>query len=163
MTAMFARLQEVFAKSRSFVAYVLIGFTGLTIDVCVLILIVRVLHVNQYSANFISMSAGIINNFLLNAFFNFKKTDKLLRRFATFYTVGLVGMAVGDAFLWVFNGAFREFFGIILLSISPIIAKYQLELVKGVSIIFIAIMQYFLNKCFSFREITPNNSLLVSN
>jgi len=109
------------------------------------------------------MSAGIINNFLLNAFFNFKKTDKLLRRFATFYTVGLVGMAVGDAFLWVFNGAFREFFGIILLSISPIIAKYQLELVKGVSIIFIAIMQYFLNKRFSFREITPNNSLLVSN
>ena len=65
---------------------------------------VRIFHLNEFIANPIAMSVGIINNFFINAFVNFKKTDRLLIRFFSFYSVGIVGILVGNTFLWFFNG-----------------------------------------------------------
>lgn len=152
MQDIIARAKELIVKKRSFLLYILIGFTGLTLDLITFVIMVRVFHVNEFLANPISMSVGIINNFFINAFFNFKKTDRLMVRFFSFYTVGIVGIVVGNTFLWFFNGVIGGFVGAILLWISPFVAQYQLELVKAVSIVFIAIMQYFLNKRFSFKQ-----------
>jgi putative flippase GtrA len=84
--------------------YVVIGFSGLTLDMLSFLFMVKVLHMHELVANPIAMSVGIINNFFLNAFFNFRETDRLLSRFLTFYTVGIVGIIVGNLILWFFNG-----------------------------------------------------------
>lgn len=143
---------EFIRSKRSFILYILIGFTGLSLDMISFVFLTRYLHLNEYVANPISMSVGIINNFFINAFFNFKRTDRLLSRLSRFYSVGVVGIFVGNAFLWFFNGVIGGWIFAFLNWISPLIAQYQLELVKAASIIFIAIMQYFLNKKFSFNE-----------
>ncbi len=146
------QVKNFVVSKRSFFLYITIGFTGLTLDLISFILMVRFLHVSEYVANPISMSVGIINNFFLNAYFNFKQTDKLLARLASFYLVGLTGIVVGNVFLWLFNDVLGHSLFEILSFFSPILAKYQLELVKAASIVFIAIMQYFLNKRFSFKK-----------
>lgn len=143
--------KELLVSKKSFIKYILIGFTGLALDLLSFVFMVRVLKVNELVANPISMTVGIVNNFFWNAFINFKRTDNLFRRFATFYSVGLFGILFGNTFLWFFHTVIGRQVGAILTFISPVIAHYQLELIKAVSIVIIAIMQYFLNKRFSFK------------
>jgi putative flippase GtrA len=139
-------------EHRSFFLYICIGFTGLTLDFVTFLLLVRVLHLPELVANPISMSVGIINNFFLNAFFNFRETDRLLSRFLSFYAVGIVGILVGNFILWFFNGVIGNSVSSLLAYIWQPLSNYRLELVKGGSIIVIGVMQYFLNKYISFRK-----------
>lgn len=125
-----------FDKYRSFILYISIGFTGLAADMLTFLILVDVFKIDPLVVNPISMSVGIVNNFFLNAYFNFKKTDNLLRRLASFYVVGLFGIIVSDAFIWLFHD-------VLVLPLIP---------VKAVSIVLIAIMQYFLNRTFSFSS-----------
>ena len=152
MENLIQKLKDLIIKNRSFILYIMIGFTGLALDMISLVVMVRVLHMNDLIANTISMSVGIVNNFFLNAYFNFKKTDKLLSRFLSFYAVGLFGIGIGTAFLWFFNGVIGAQVSAILSSFAAILAQYRLEIVKAVSIVVIAIIQYFLNKKFSFKH-----------
>jgi putative flippase GtrA len=116
------------------------------------VILVRVFRVNQLIANPIGMSVGIINNFLINAHYNFKKTDRLLSRFSKFYMVGLVGVAVGNFMLWFFNGIVGANVSSVLAFVWEPLSNYRLEIVKAVSIVIIGVMQFFLNKRFSFKE-----------
>lgn len=143
--------KQLVIKRKSFIKYILIGFTGLALDLAAFVFMVRVLKINELIANPIAMTVGIVNNFFWNAYLNFKKTDNLARRFITFYSVGLFGIFVSNTFLWFFNSFIGSQVGAILNWISPFIAHYQLELIKAASIVVVAIMQYFLNKRFSFK------------
>ncbi|MCC7303928.1 GtrA family protein [bacterium] len=147
----FLRSKRLVISKKSFIKYILIGFTGLALDLLTFIFMVRVLGLNELFANPISMTVGIVNNFFWNAFLNFKRTDNLFRRFLTFYSVGLFGIFFGNTFLWFFHTVIGDYVNGILLFASPLAAHYQLELIKATSIVIIAIMQYFLNKRFSFR------------
>ncbi len=139
-------------KQKAFILYILIGFTGLALDLISFVFMIRVLKMNELIANPISMTVGIVNNFLWNAFLNFKKTDRLLSRFMSFYAVGLFGIMIGNFFLWFFNGVIGVQVGQLLGFFSGILVKFQLEIVKAVSIVVIAIIQFFLNKRFSFKS-----------
>jgi len=152
MLRLIQRLREIIVAKRSFFLYIIIGFSGLTLDMISFILMVRVLHIHELVANPISMSVGIVNNFFVNAYFNFKKTDKILARLLSFYVVGLSGILVSNLFLWLFNGVMGGFIDSILGFLWELLVQYRLELVKAASIVFIAIMQYFLNKRFSFKS-----------
>ena len=121
--------------NREVLLYALIGFSGLFLDIIVFALLAEKLGWNYQWSNWISTSAGITNNFLLNAYFNFKKKDHLLSRFGKFYLIGCAGLALTAIIL---------FLGVELLNASPL-------LVKCVVVIFVFIVQYSLNKRFSFR------------
>jgi len=149
---MFKKAVTYFGEHRSFFMYVGIGFTGLTLDMLSFLIMVKVLHVAVLVANPIAMSVGIINNFFLNAYFNFRETDRLVVRFVSFYAVGLVGILVGNAILWFFNGVIGNNVSLLLTAIWKPLSSYRLELVKGTSIIIIGVMQYFLNKYISFKK-----------
>ena len=72
--------------------YAVIGMSGVLLDTLVFILLTT-LGVLPVAATSISTLAGIVNNYFLNARFNFRTSANLvhLRRFVT---VGLVGLAV---------------------------------------------------------------------
>jgi dolichol-phosphate mannosyltransferase len=152
MNTLIQKIKAVVQERHDFLLYVSIGFTGLTLDLITFIVLVRIFHMGELIANPISMSVGIVNNFFLNAYFNFKKTDRLLSRLASFYSVGVVGIIVGDIILWLFNDVLGPHVHTVLAFFSAAVASYQLELVKAVSIVIIAVMQYFLNKRFSFKN-----------
>lgn len=144
-------IKSIFSRYRNFILYILIGFTGLTLDFITFVILTRYLGLHEQIVNPISMSVGITNNFFLNAFFNFKKTDSLFKRYISFYLVGVIGIFISAWFLWFFNDFLGNNVQAILDGALPFLRQYRIEFVKAVSIIVIAIIQFFMNKRISFN------------
>ncbi len=132
-----------------FFKYVLIGFTGLTLDFLSFILFVDVLQISEYIANPISMSIGIINNYIFNALINFKIKDGLFRRFLYFYSIGIIGIILSQLFIFLVHDII--FMKIINISFAGFLS-IELLITKALSIVFIAIIQYLLHKKFTFKQ-----------
>lgn len=128
-------IKQLIKTHETFLKYSIIGCMGVTIDFIVFTILTQYFSMFYQYANAISVSCGITNNFFFNAFFNFKKNDKLFMRFISFYTVGLIGLGISAAMLYIF---------IDILNVNEIISK--------VIIIFIVtIVQFFCNKLITFR------------
>lgn len=133
---MIARLGQLIAARRQFVFYTAIGLSGVLLDYVLFLVLTRYLGVHHQLANAISTSAGIINNFTLNAWFNFRVRDRLFRRFLGFYAVGLSGMGATALLLFLF---------VDLLRFSP-------SIVKLASLVVVLLLQYNLNRWITFRR-----------
>ncbi|MDD4920989.1 MAG: GtrA family protein [Bacteroidales bacterium] len=114
----------------------MVGVLGLTVDMGIFYLLHKVLGVNYVVSNIVSSSLAVIHNFLLNSHFTFKVKDKLLRRFLSFYLIALIGMAVSSGLLVMMIEGFR---------MDSMIAKM-------ISVLIVAMIQYFLNKKLTFRQ-----------
>lgn len=128
--------REILEKNRQFFWYSIIGFSGVTLDFLVFYFLNHELGIHHQVANLASVSIGITNNFILNAFFNFRMTDRLFTRYLKFLTVGLLGLLLSSILLYVQIDVF---------SIRPLIAKI-------VTIGFVVVIQFTLNKKFSFKQ-----------
>ncbi len=117
----------------------MIGCTGAGLDFVIYAALSYWSGLHYQIANFISVSFGILNNFFLNYFFNFKTKDRLLVRLARFYSIGMLGWVLSTFCLWIF---------IERIGINAIVAKLE-------TIVFVTIMQFCLNKFITFRK---NNS-----
>lgn len=133
---MITRAITIYNRFHHVITYGVIGLMGAALDLIVFALLVHSTSINPAIASFISVSCGIINNFLLNAFFNFKKRDNLLYRFVTFYGVGLIGAILSSLMIWLL---------IYYLRMSPISAKL-------LTIFPVVLAQYLINKNVSFRD-----------
>jgi len=123
-------------KRKDFIIYSLIGVSGATLDFITFVFMIRFFPMHYLLVNAISTTLGITNNFFLNAHYNFGVKDKLLRRFLSFFAVGLLGMGVGSLLLWLLV----DFLGMMS------------EISKLLIIIFIVVLQYNLNKRFAFAR-----------
>ena len=121
--------------SRQLVLYALICASGVLLDYALFLLLFNVAGWHEQVANAVSTTAGITNNFLLNAFFNFRKHDRILLRALRFYTVGAAGIGLTFLLLEVFSG---------WLGINA-------NLVKALSRPVVLLFQYTVNKKWSFR------------
>ncbi|PRY51931.1 putative flippase GtrA [Geodermatophilus tzadiensis] len=127
--------REAWRRYRSFVLYQLIGVSGVLLDLVLFLLLYNVLGLHEQLATVLSTSAGITNNFLLNSYLNFRVRDGMLRRFLRFYAVGLVGIGLVAVLLLVFH----TWLGV------------DANVVKVVSLPVVAVLQFLLNKRWSFR------------
>jgi putative flippase GtrA len=126
--------RELWQQYRNFVLYQLIGVSGVLLDLVLFLVLYNVLGIHEQVATAISTSAGITNNFLLNSYLNFRKRDGMLRRFARFYSVGLLGIGLVAVLLLVFH----SWLGV------------DANIVKIASMPVVAVLQFFLNKRWSF-------------
>ena len=129
-----APARELWQRYRTFVVYQLIGVSGVLLDLVLFLVLYNVVGMDAQLATVISTSAGIVNNFLLNSFLNFRMRDGMLRRFVRFYSVGLLGIGLVALLLLVFD----SWLGV------------DANIVKIASMPVVAIFQFFLNKKWSF-------------
>jgi len=123
-------------KNRNLILYGLIGITGATLDFLLYILLYKVFGVPPFAASFLSVSAGILNNFIWNIRHNFRVTGKMLSRFASFYLTGLAGAVLSSVLIIVmYNG----------LGINATIAKL-------ITIVPVVLLQFWVNKRISFSD-----------
>lgn len=125
----------LWTRYREFVLYALIGAIGAGSDFAIYTILQRSLH--YLVANSVSVLVGITLSFLLNAKFNFQVTDRLRRRFVMFFTVGMIGLLVSNLVLALC---------IDFLGLDPVFAK-------AVTLGIVLLLQYSLNKRFSFRAL----------
>lgn len=84
----------------------------------------------------IGSALAIINNFMLNSYFTFKVTDKKLKRFASFAGIASIGLVIGTFLITIFIG---------VIGMDEMLAKI-------VATIIVAMMQFIVNKLFTFKQ-----------
>lgn len=115
--------------------YGVIGsFTSL-LDFCIFTVLTSFVGIYYMAANCISVLAGITTSFLLNRSINFKVKDHYKRRFVVFLCVGLCGLVLSNAILYL---------GIDKMHCDETIVKLA-------SIVLVVGFQFLLNKFVTFK------------
>lgn len=131
------RIRQLYLKYRNFVLYGIIGGTCAGLDFIVYTILCY-FGCNHLISNIISTNCGIFCSFLLNSYVNFKVSDKLLRRFLSFYTIGLLGLALSEGMLYLM---------VDMGGVNKIIAKL-------ITVFVVALVQFFMNKFITFKRKT---------
>lgn len=123
------------ALLRELFLYGIIGGSTAALDV-LLFKVFRVVGIPLLLANFLSVSIAVGSSFILNAKYNFRKTDNLHKRAAKFFAIGYFGWFVQTIILWL---------GVDSLGIEELYVKIFAVFVA-------AAIQYLLNKFLTFRD-----------
>jgi len=126
-------IKRLFQKYRNLILYGLIGGTCAMLDFIVYSGLCNIIPF--LVANVISTHCGIFCSFFLNRKYNFKVEDNMLRRFFSFYAVGLLGLAISEGLLSLLVNGF---------SIEKLVAK-------AITIFVVALLQFILNKFITFK------------
>lgn len=124
------------------IRYGVFGGMSALLDFLTFAFLFNVLHINPLVATAISTSLGIANSFILNARYNFRVHDKLLKRFALFYFVGLAGLL----------------FSVVIIYVLHARIGIDANLAKIISIPIVVLIQYALNSRYSLGE-NPDKEL----
>lgn len=130
------RILPLYHRFEHLIKYCLIGVTGVTLDFICFALLVKFTPLHYQLASIISVSAGIINNFIWNLLFNFKTYNHLVLRFLSFYAVGTIGIGITALLLYLFIEQF---------SMNTIVSKLLV-------IFIVTAVQFSLNKWITFRS-----------
>jgi putative flippase GtrA len=122
-------------KYQQLLLYGIIGGISAGLD---FIIYTALCHLSIYFliANIISIHCGIFCSFILNKQYNFKIKDKPIIRFFSFYVVGLSGLGISTLMLYCM---------IIMAEWNEIISKLS-------TIIFVALIQFTINKLITFKK-----------
>ncbi|MCX6307640.1 MAG: GtrA family protein [Bacteroidia bacterium] len=123
----------------SFFKYALVGVVGLVVDMGLFYVFYEMLHINYILSNIMSSSLAVVNNFILNSIFTFKVKDKLFYRFLSFFSIALAGMALSSGMLALMIDG---------MHLNSMVAK-------AISVLFVALIQYYVNKKLTFSERRP--------
>ena len=118
------------------IKYCIIGCSGAGLDFLLYSLLVLLTPWHYQWINLLSTSCGILNNFFLNALLNFKTKDHLLLRLCSFYAVGLIGIGITAALLYLLIECF---------SVNAVIAKI-------ITIFVVTAVQFILNRFVTFKQ-----------
>ncbi|MFR9165346.1 MAG: GtrA family protein [Dysgonomonas sp.] len=138
---------------RQLVKYGIVGVIGLAVDWLFFFLFRDALGINYWVAHIMSSTLAILNNFLLNSYFTFKTTDKLIKRGVSFFGIAAVGLVVSSILLPLgvrfIDAHFSDW--VSMLSTRNYDKAVQ-DLSKLSVTIIIAFLQFFANKFFTFKN-----------
>lgn len=115
--------------------YALFGCVAAGSDLVLFTLLTQTGLLGIRPANAVSVGCGILISFLLNRAFTFGVRDRPLARFGAFLAVGIFGLCVSDVTIAALTG---------MAGLWPPLAKL-------LSIPLVFVLQYNLNRLFSFR------------
>lgn len=129
--------------------YGMVGFVGLGIEWGMFFVFRDIFNINFVVSHILGSILALTNNFILNSYFTFKATDKILKRAVSFYGIAAVGLVVSSTLLPIFVKLINFCLDYIELSFSEKVIQNIAKLgATGVVII----IQFFLNKYFTFKK-----------
>lgn len=136
LSSISSRIRTLVVSQKTLVLYFCIGASASLIDLGAFFFFYSVIGVASPLATTYSVSIATIYAFLLNAFLNFKMTDRFLLRFLSYAMVSGVGLTISAFLLFVFN----------------VSLGFDGNVIKIISLPLIFLVQYFLNKKITFQE-----------
>jgi putative flippase GtrA len=131
-------VKHILLPRKQFLLYCLIGGSGTALTCLTYALLVKYARVSYQAANALGYAAGTLISFILNACFNFRVSDKIPLRLATFFGVAFLGWLASAGLLdllvgqWAWSAYYAYF----------------------IVIIIVVLLQYNLNRLLSFRKTT---------
>jgi putative flippase GtrA len=126
----------LYKKNKNLVLYGIIGLISASLDFSLFRALITYFNVDSLVANIYSVIFGISCSFFLNRNFNFKIKDKMPNRIFSFFLVGLLGLV----------------FGTLMLSILIKYCLIDILILKFLSTISVAFLQFNLNKYITFKN-----------
>jgi putative flippase GtrA len=123
-------------QKKQFLLNCLIGGSGTALTCLIYALLVK--HQTVQVANAIGYAAGTLLSFVLNAWFNFRVSDKIAQRLTAFFGVAFLGWLASAGLLYVLVGQWH----------------WNALYAYVVVILAVVLLQYNLNRIFSFRKTT---------
>ncbi len=123
------------AKYKKFIKYSLVGATGMTLDVGIMIALVELAHWQPLSASFVSFTVSVINNFIWNKLWTFRDSGKnYVKQFGQFVLTALVGLVINYFMMkWL-----------LAVAVNYVIARFIVVAV-------IVLWNFFINSLWTFR------------
>ena len=138
--------------SKSFkelIKYGIVGIIGLGVDFLFFIIFRDLCGMPYWLAHPLGSIIAILNNFLLNSYFTFKTTDKMIKRSASFFGIAGIGLVISSLLLpWgvrIYNVYLHDFINIA----NP---KTVEDISKIGATLFVAFLQFFANKYLTFKK-----------
>ena len=129
-------MKKLLFRQRQFLLYCVIGSSGVTLDFGVYWLLLHSGRLHYQAANATGYAGGTLLSFVLNARFNFRVTDQIGLRLASFIGVAFMGWLASASLLQVLIGEYD-------------LNKYA---AKFAALVLVVVLQYNLNRLISFRK-----------
>ncbi len=133
---------ELWQTYRNVLLYGIIGISAVVVDFAFFLVFYNVFGITPVVATALSVSIAMVYAFVLNAVYNFKTKDRVQQRFFSYALVSIAGMGASMAVIQ----------GLTWLQIDA-------NLAKAVSLPPIVILQYLLNRHFTFQRYQPAETL----
>lgn len=129
-------MKNFLLQKKQFLLYCLIGASGALLDFGIYSLLVKINLLDYQAANATGYASGTMLSFILNAKFNFRITNKIALRAASFFSVAFLGWLMSAALLELLIGNFN----------------FDKYLSKLATLAVVVLLQYNLNRLISFRK-----------
>ncbi|HEY5345949.1 MAG TPA: GtrA family protein [Verrucomicrobiae bacterium] len=131
-------MKNFLLQKKQFLLYCVIGASGVLLDFGIYLLLVqtKAINLNYQAANAVGYASGTLLSFSLNSRFNFRVTDKIALRLASFFSIALIGWLLSAALLQLLIGHY---------GLGKVVSKV-------VTLFIVVLLQYNLNRRISFRK-----------
>lgn len=129
-------IREQYTKHRILILYFFIGASASLLDVAGFYLFHSQMGIISTLATTYSVAIATVYAFLLNSYFNFKKTDRLLIRLLSYTFVSGIGLIISAIMLFILN----------------VKLGFDGNLIKILSLPIVFVVQYVLNKKVTFQS-----------
>lgn len=129
--------------------YGAVGVIGLGVEWGAFFIFRDVFHINYIVSHILGSILAIANNFILNSYFTFKATDKILKRAVYFFGIAACGLVASTTLLPIFVRMLNVCVDYIQIDINQ---KVIQNLSKLGATAIVVILQFFLNKYFTFKK-----------
>jgi putative flippase GtrA len=115
-----------------FFKFIIVGFSGMFVDFSITYLLKEKLSVHRYLSNSAGFTVAASSNYLFNRYWTFQSNNpKVFVEFGTFFIISLVGLAINNFFLYLFekklNFYLAKFFAVMITSLWNFSANYYLN------------------------------------
>jgi len=115
-----------------FLKFIIVGFSGMFVDFSITYLLKEKLSVHRYLSNSAGFTVAASSNYLFNRYWTFQSNNpKVFVEFGTFFIISLVGLAINNFFLYLFekklNFYLAKFFAVMITSLWNFSANYYLN------------------------------------
>lgn len=128
-------IKKIYEKNQKLISYAFLGGMGVLLDIGVYTLLIY-FNINYQISNASGYLSGTILSFFLNRHFTFKVKDKILKRLLTFFGVAFIGYIASALLLYIL--------------VSVFLTNYFIA--KIITLFFVLIIQFTLNKKITFKE-----------
>ncbi|MDL2214769.1 GtrA family protein [Dysgonomonas sp. OttesenSCG-928-M03] len=130
--------------------YGLVGGIGIGVEWISFFILRDVFNINFIASHIIGSILAITNNFILNSYFTFKATDKIWQRAASFFGIAAIGLIISSSLLPIFVKVIN--YSLTYIDFISLSQKAVQNLAKLGATGIVVIMQFFLNKYFTFKK-----------
>lgn len=129
-------MKDFLRQNKQFLLYCLIGASGVLLDFGIYLLLVQTKTLHYQAANAVGYTSGTLLSFSLNSRLNFRVTDKIALRLASFFSIALIGWLLSAGLLQLLVGHY---------GLGKVISKLA-------TLLIVVLLQYNLNRRISFHK-----------